>query len=350
MKTHKLLTVLFALLISVCVGVAISSALEISPIIAVAASFFLSIVISFVPMPAGLRVGVLVEAWTGKVVEHFTRAEEGTFLEGIPDFSQYAENDVIHMVDVSGDPTVLIDNNTYPLEIENLADGDIAIKLSKFETKPTRVTDDELYARSYDKMTVVKERHGNKLAEARLDKAIHAIAPQTNSATTPVIKATGAAGADGRKTLTRADIITLRRACDKAGMPKRNRRLVLCNDHINDLLELDQKFKDQYHNYETGSIGKMYGFDVYEYAKCPIYVPATLAIKSFGALPIDGEYEASIAFYVPRQFKCNGSTKLYYSEAAKDPVNKQNLISYTNRFVVLPQKREGACAAIISTK
>ena len=104
----------------------------------------------FVRLPNGLRAGVYVEVWTRQVVEHYTHALEGTFLEGVPDFSQYAENDVVHLSDVSGDPTVLVDNTTYPLEIEELEDGDVSIKLSKFETKPTQVTDDELYALAYD--------------------------------------------------------------------------------------------------------------------------------------------------------------------------------------------------------
>ena len=108
----------------------------------------------FVRLPNGLRAGVYVEVWTRQVVEHYTHALEGTFLEGVPDFSQYAENDVVHLSDVSGDPTVLVDNTTYPLESEELEDGDVSIKLSKFETKPTQVTDDELYALAYDKMSI----------------------------------------------------------------------------------------------------------------------------------------------------------------------------------------------------
>lgn len=65
--------------------------------------------------------------------------------------------------------------------------------------------------------------------------------------------------------------IALRRKLDKLKVPKRNRRLMLCSDHINDLLEVDQKFQNQYHNYETGVISKMYGFDIYEAANCPMF-------------------------------------------------------------------------------
>lgn len=343
-----ILTVLMALLVNTLMGAAFADVLGMPIAAGVVGMNGIGFAMSFVPMPSGIRVGIYTEVWTGKVVEHFTHVEDNTFISGVPDFSQHAENDVIHLVDVAGDPDVLIDNTTYPLEIQNIEDGDIAIKLSKFETKATRITEDELYAMSYDKMALVKTRHGNKIGEARLDKAIHAFAPAENTAETPVLLTTGAV-ADGRKKLLRADVLQLKAKLDKLKCPKSGRRLVLCNDHVNDLLEEDQKFANQYHNYESGVISKMYGFEVMEYVNCPAF-GQNLKKKAFGAVSVDGDFEASVFFYVPRMFKANGTTKMYYSEAKTDPLNKQNLISFTNRFVALPQKRQGACGAIVSAK
>ena len=273
----------------------------------------------FVRLPNGLRAGVYVEVWTRQVVEHYTHALEGTFLEGVPDFSQYAENDVVHL-------------------------------LSKFETKPTQVTDDELYALAYDKMGLVKTRHGNRLSETMLDKAIHAFAPTEDTAETPVLLTTGTMDEDGRKKLTRLDVIALRRKLDKLKVPKKGRRLVLCSDHVADLLEIDQKFQNQYHDYSTGVIMKMYGFEIYEAVNCPLFDCTTKKKKSFGSVATVNDFEGSVFFYVPRMFKCKGGTKMYYSKAENDPVNKRNLVSFTTRFVALPQKKEGAVGAIVSGK
>lgn len=346
----KLITLFTALLLNAVMGVVLASMLNVNPLYGALALNAVGIASHFFPKEFGiLKETVYTEVWTGKIVEHFTHAEESTFMTGVPNYSQYAENDTIHMVDVSGDPTVLIDNTTYPLEVESLSDGDVAIKLSKFETKPTSVTDDELHALSYDKIKVVKDRHAEKLAEARLDKALHAFAPVEQTSTTPVILTAGTTVLDGRVALTRKDILALKNKLDKLKIPKKGRRLVLCNDHINDLLEEDQKFKDQYHNYETGVISKMYGFEVMEYVNCPLF-GQNLKKKAFGAVAGDGDYEASIFFYVPRMFTANGSVKMYYSAAATDPINKRNLVSFTSRFVALPQKRECACGAIVSKK
>lgn len=346
----RLITALLALVVCVVIGCVIASTVGFPLWMGAAGMVAVGVGMSFVRLPNGLRAGVYVEVWTRQVVEHYTHAMEGTFLDGIPDFSQYSENDVIHLSDVSGDPTVLVDNTTYPLEIEELEDGDISIKLSKFETKATKVTDDELYALAYDKMALVKTRHGNKLSEGMLDKAIHAFAPTEDTADTPVLLTTGEADETGRRKLQRVDIISLRRKLDKLKVPKNGRRLVLCSDHISDLLEYDQKFQGQYHDYSTGVIAKMYGFEIYEAVNCPLFDCTTKKKKSFGAVATGNDFEASVFFYVPRMFKCKGSNKMYYSKAENDPVNKRNLISFTARFVALPQKKEKAVGAIVSVK
>lgn len=195
----RLITAFLALVVCVVIGCVIASIVGIPLWTGAVGMVAIGVGMSFVRLPNGLRAGVYVEVWTRQVVEHYTHAMEGTFLDGIPDFSQYSENDVIHLSDVSGDPTVLVDNTTYPLEIEELEDGDISIKLSKFETKATKVTDDELYALAYDKMALVKTRHGNKLSEGMLDKAIHAFAPTEDTAETPVLVTTGEADETGRR-------------------------------------------------------------------------------------------------------------------------------------------------------
>lgn len=352
MKTRRIILVLTALFINALLGAVFASFLGVNPVYGAVALNLVAFAAHFIPREAGaLRADVYKEIWTDQIVKHFTHADEGGFLKDIPDFSQYAENDTIHLTDVCGDPSVLIDNTTYPLDVEQLEDKDVAIRLSKFETKATSITDDELYALSYDKIKVAKERHANKLAEARHDKALHAFAPVENTPDTPVVFTSGSVPtADGRLPLTVKDILTFKNALDKAKIPKEGRYLVLCSDHVNDLLsEKDQKFKDQYYNYSTGAISKMYGFNIYEYSNCPLF-DQNRKKKAFGALAGDGDFEASVFFYAPRMFKCNGSVKMYYSQSTTDPINKRSLISFTSRFVALPQIREKSCGAIVSRK
>lgn len=86
--------------------------------------------------PTGaLRAGLYSEAWTGELVKAFRAAAEAVgWYNKIRSYDQYVQNDVIHLVDIGADPEVLVNNTTYPLEIENLEDGDIAVTLDKYQT------------------------------------------------------------------------------------------------------------------------------------------------------------------------------------------------------------------------
>lgn len=301
-------------------------------------------------MPKGVAMdGVLTEVWTGELIKALRSGDKATFLDGLPDYSQYAENDVIHMVDVGGDPDVLVNNTTYPIAIQQLTDTDAVFSLDKFQTKPTSITDDELYALSYDKMASVKERHSQALLVKKYAKAIHALAPDSNAAKTPVLKTTGdveGGAATGRRMMQRSDIIALKKKFDVMQVPTEDRRLVLCPDHVNDLLMQDQKFAEQYYNYTTGKIANLYGFQVYEFVNNPVYKAAGTKV-AFGTAAGANEFQASVAFYGKMTFKATDSTKMYYSEAKTDPENQRSLINFRHYFIVLPKKKE-AIAAIMS--
>ncbi|MEG2599745.1 MAG: phage capsid protein [Muribaculaceae bacterium] len=300
--------------------------------------------------PAGnLCAGLYTEAWTGFMSKAFRTDPEGLgWYSKIRSFDQYVNNDVIHFVNIGGDPTVLVNNTSYPLEIETLADGDKAVSLDKYQTKPTQVTDDEIYALTYDKMATVIERHKEAIDEKKYSRAIHAISPTGNSNTTPVLLTTGETS-DGRKALTRKDIIRLKKAFDKNKVPKVGRILVLCSDHIADLLDTDQKFSSQYYDYTTGKVNKLYGFDIYEYDDCPYYNVDTLKKTAYGSVPAVTDKQASIAFSPVRMMKANGSVTTYASEAKSNPTTQANLVSFRTYSICLPLKEE-AMGAIVSAK
>ena len=137
-----------------------------------------------------------------------------------------------------------------------------------------------------------------------------------------------------------ADVVALKSAMDKLGVPAENRRLVLCPDHANDLLLASQTFREQYNiDRATGKVGKLYGFDVYEYANTPLYTQAGKK-KNLGVAAGDGEFNCSFAFYTPRVFKATGSTKMYYSEAATDPEYQRNKINFRHYFLCMPKKED----------
>ena len=332
-----------AVLFNCIFGGVVAGAAGLDPSVGAVGMNAVGLVMGMGEVPAGmLRAGVYTEIWTGELVKYLRRGLEATFLDGIPDNSSAVDKDVIHLVDVGVDPDVLINNTTYPIDLQSLEDADIPIGLDKFQTKVTPITDDELYAISYDKIASVKERHGNAINDAKFAKAAHALCAQSNTAKTPVLSTSGSTDpSTGRKKITPKDIVAMKRAMDKLKVPATGRRLVLCSDHVNDLLEADQNFKEQYNNINRteGTVGRLYGFDIYEFANNPVYSTAGVK-KGVNATPGTGEFQCSFAFYVNRVFKATGSTKMYWSPAETDPEYQRNKVNFRHYFICMPKKAD----------
>lgn len=332
---------LTALLFNAVAGAACSTVVGIDPLAGAIGMNALSVVVSGT-MPSGaIRAGVFKEVWTGEMVKALREFLAGSWLDGVPDNSSLVENDVIHLVDVGVDPDVLINNTTYPIPIQDLNDTDITISLDKFQTKVTPITDDELYAISYDKINRVKESHSNAINDSKFAKAAHALCANSHTAKTPVLTTSGARDeATGRLKLTPADLLAMKRALDKLKVPVDNRRLVLCLDHVNDLLDADQNFKEQYNiNRGEGTVARMYGFEIYTFGNNPYYTTDGQK-KNVGATGSTGEFQCSFAFYTKRVFKATGSTKMYWSAAENEPEYQRNKVSFRHYFICMFKKAD----------
>lgn len=350
MKPKILVSILMSLLVSVLFGSGLAQATGLPPA-AISGGLF---TLSLIPTQTSgvLMATVYKEVWTGEVVKSFTALLKSTFLDGISDYSRYVsavgdEAEAIHLVYMGVEPDVLINNTTYPIPLQELGEEDIVITLDKFQTKVTPVTDDELYALSYDKIGNVKDAHGTAIAKAKIQKAIHSLAPSGNTAAMPVLLTSGVDDGTGRLRLTWDDVLRLKIAADALGHPEEGRRLVLCTDHLNDLLFIDQKFKDQYYNAQSGKPYSQLGFEFYDYLGNPYYTPATKAKLAYGAVPAATDHRASVYFIKERAGKANGWTKMYYSPAAQDPEYQRNKVNFRHNFIVLP-KREDGRGAIVS--
>ncbi len=298
-------------------------------------------------MPSIAMEGLLVELWTGELINKFRH--EGTFMARIPSANQYVNNDVIHLADIGADPEVLINNTTYPIDSVQRTDEDVTISLDKYDTVNSAITDDELYALPYDKEGSVIRQHREVLEESTTEKSLHALAPSTNADESPVVETTGDSNEEtnARKRMVPADIIKMKRKFDDLKIPKKDRILVLCNQHIQDLLLVSENFEKNYVNKDiaTGKIMNMYGFEIHECSYNPVYQDGTK--QAYGAAASDSaDQNASVAFYAGRAAKATGSVKMYHSEAETDPENRQTLIGFRLRHIAFPKTTKGFGAII----
>lgn len=348
MKTKTLFTLLFSLALSFIFGSAVAQGLGTDPMATTFVCVGISSVISFMPLPMGVSFQValnqMIETELLKAFRH-----ENRWLERIQSKNNYVNNNIINITEIGADPDVLIDNTVYPIDTAGRTDDSNPVALKKFETENTKITDDELYALGYDKVSSVRTQHIEKLEEFTGQHGLHSIAPQADGVLTPVLETTGAV-VSGRSRLTSADIVNLKERYTAAKIPLANRVLVLCSEHVSDLLLEDRSLSDRYHNHKGGLISEnYYGFAIYEDIYSPIYAGDNTK-KAFGAAaaPLT-DRNASVAFYAPRAFKATGSVISYLSEAKSNPTMRETVFGTRLYHIVLPKKWEGF-GAIVSKR
>ncbi|UGU15209.1 hypothetical protein LS482_16170 [Sinomicrobium kalidii] len=268
---------------------------------------------------------------------------EHTWLSEVMSKNSWVNNDVIKIPVQGAAPSVLINNNVYPIVSSQREDGYVALSLNKYDTTNTDVTDDELYALPYEKVSDVQVQHREELEEKTGEHALHSIAPDENTAETPVLEATGPTR-DGRKTLVTKDLIRYKELLDNKKIPKRGRIMVLSPSHVADLLEEDTTFSRRYQNYGTGAIMEnFYGFKTYETVYSPEFSVDGLK------LPFDTTETgllSSVVFHKRSVAKGRGTVTRYARDAKTDPEYRKTTIGFRLWFIAVAFRSEGIGALV----
>lgn len=300
------------------------------------------------------------EMWLNRVERNISDAVNAPWTDGIPEMDTAVvemgsgtatEANVIHIPTTDFSVDVLVNNTTYPIAVQSYTDAEVIVSLDKFQSKATELSDDQVLGATYNRIDTATAMHTEAIVAKKYTKAAHAMSPSGNTAATPIIVVKGDAteAVGERLRCTYNDLVALKAACDSA-TPKvpANRRLVLCDDHWNDLL-IDRKwFGDQLVNYREGSVApRILGFDLYRYAECPHYNTATKAKLAFGATATATQFQGSFVFSPENVAKKTGYTKQYFRLAAIDPEGQSNKLNYRHYFIMMP-KRVQKIAALIS--
>lgn len=307
------------------------------------------VAVSFVPSEKGiLQMGIYREAWAKETIKFVTTAMKSTFIEGIADYSKYVatvddETQVINIRSMNVLPEVLLNNTNYPIGVADLALGNIPVVVDKFQTVATPITDDEKFASTADKMGLVKDRHAKAILIKFLKRSIYNLAPVGNTASMPILVTSGAVE-NGRKKMTFADLLAFKGLIDNLEIDEENRRLVLCTDHVNDLIAEDKDFKALFYNRTSGKLLDMLSFKIDSYVSNPYYNPTTKARLSFGAIPTATDRKASVFFSLDRAAKAMGWTKAYIDEPGTQ--EQRTLYNVRQYGIVLPTAEEMRGAVI----
>ena len=273
-----------------------------------------------------------------------------TWVSEIKSKQNWVNQDTIKIPKRGAAPKVLIDNTNYPIVKNNRDDSHVIVALHKFDTENTIVTEDELYALPYEKVSDVQEQHRETLEDTTLEYGLWGLAPQAVDEANNlfILETTGANDGTGRKKLTTGDLRNLQAKMNKKGIDRNGRILILCDDHVSDLLEEDKKFYTQYHNQAEGVISsKYYGFKIYEDSTTPEYNDLALTKIPFGSVTVGRK--SSVVFHKGTTAKAVGSVQRFARMAADDPENRENTIGFRLYHIIVAYGIEGS-AAIVSAK
>ena len=288
------------------------------------------------------------EMWESRVRTLLQDEQLAPWLDGIAEIDttvievgsgSASESNIIHIPITTFRPGLLINNTAYPLALVAYDDTSMTVQLDKYQTLVTTLTDDQANGSSYKQIDSVTKSHRDEITEGKFAKAMHSIAPQTTVAgKTFVIQATGdEVTAGGRRKLLWKDIITLRRNANAGKCKKKGRRLVLCDDHVNDLLEDNSnKYAQMLADYLSGNIkGTLAGFEIYENTDNPYYTAAGVK-KAWGSVPGATDRVGSIFFHPENIAKKTGMTKQYFADAKSAPRTQQNEYNIRHYFIAVP--------------
>jgi hypothetical protein len=298
------------------------------------------------------------EMWESRVRTLLQDEQLAPWLDGIPEIDTQvievgsgsaSESNIIHIPITTFRPGVLINNTTYPLALVAYDDTSMTVQLDKYQTNPTSLTDDQTMGASYKQIDSVTKSHRDDITESKFAKAIHAIAPQTTvEGSTFVIQCTGdEVTPGGRRKMLWKDLVTARRSMDAAKCKKKGRRLVLCSDHENDLLEDNSnKYADKLADYLSGNIkGVLAGFEIYQNIDNPMYTTAGVKL-AWGAVPSVTDRNGSVIFHPENIAKKTGFTKQYFADAKNAPSTQQNEYAVRHYFIAVPVMNKYAGAII----
>ncbi len=282
------------------------------------------------------------EVWENQIMENFY--PERSFLRRVKDFTTHVNANKLHIPSAGIDPKVLINNNTYPIDVVGREDEDCEILLEKFETENTLVRRPEAIEYSYEKLESVIGQHRKTLQTHTAKKAIHAFAPLTDSVDTPVITTTGEAY-NGRKRLCANDILTLKERFDDALIPLENRWIVLSPKHVTDLLKEDLALFKEITDLKNGEPFKFAGFGFYSFPYMPTYRAGEKV--AYDAEAMGNDMFASVAFYGDEVMKADGELHAYMLE--NDPRERGTIVGFDKRFIAMPIRNKGVGAIVSAT-
>jgi hypothetical protein len=321
-------SLLFGVLINCVIGLLIASScnaagINADPTLCMAGVNFAGYIMHVVKQQSNVVLfdGLAQEVWLPDVMEDFYPSN--SFLTAARDLSSLVDNDKINFAEAGADPSVMKNNNVYPVGANVASDTPKEIALDYYDTDSSIVRNAVAVELAYDQRQLYTKKHQKALLKRLGMDAAYAYAPASNTANTPVLSlGAGDSIIDA--------IIDLQRQYNEFDDDGTDRALVLCPRHLAKI----QKEDKQLYKALMAKPGEIYyDFKIFKYSKNPIYVSATNTKAAFGAAYVDGTHKfGSFSFMGSEVMKAQGTFKMF--STLNDPAQKGDVFNFQMRALV----------------
>ncbi|MDY3521990.1 hypothetical protein PG614_10150 [Riemerella anatipestifer] len=266
-----------------------------------------------------LNMSLQTEVWVAGIKEN--PIPNHSFVAQSVDMSEYVENNKLHLAEAGIEPSVYenyFENNEDPLPIVDIKDIDNEVVLKTYSTGQTRHRQLQEIELSYDRRNSVLQRHRISLAKNLGKRAAYAWSPQQDNEFNKVLNL-GASDSviDG--------IIDIKAFLESKDIYD-GINICFTPEHLARIRKEDKSLYKEIMNES-----KMYGINVFQYSKNPLYTSAGVK-KPFGATKESGDKQASFIWVKDEVFRCFGDVGMYAN--LRDSGVQADTLSFAQRALV----------------
>jgi hypothetical protein len=244
-------------------------------------------------------------------------------------FMQFAKNDdafvnsnSVELPHAGADPTILVDNTSYPLTITQRTDTATQYLLEKLSSNPTHLEFSEEMIVSYNKRASIFDAHVKGLKQKMADRMAFKWAENNATAGTGLVATTAtatrnssAAGSTATvKRIDKTDLLTVRAIFDGDDIPQAGRKLLVNSLMYQDILLIDDfthADKLGLSVIPDGFIGRIFGFDIFQRSSVNRYATGGATIKDTEAANVATDLGAGMAWHPDFVRRAMGSVKTF---------------------------------------
>lgn len=224
---------------------------------------------------------------------------------------------VVYIPQAGYAPTIIKNNNAWPLTAVQRTDSDVNYSLDAYSTTPSHVAWQELQAISYDKLDSVIGSHIDELIDVVAKDMLIKWAPTVSGKQIATTGSNiGAVGAQTgtRKALASADIVKLMNAFNIDGIPQDNRQLLIDENMFeafySSLSDTQMNAFNQFADNKTGQLGKLHSFNIFT-RQGIAYASGGNSPKALGSSVSGTDNLACLAWHPNFVERAIGDTKLF---------------------------------------